>query len=323
MSGRMDQPSFTIVIPTYQRRDSVCAVVAALSRQTYKGEFVVVVVVDGSTDGTADALAKVSCPFPLRIVEQPNRGAASARNRGAANASGEILLFLDDDMIAEPDLLEQHARMYRAGADAVTGDMPLHADSPKGFLWKDLAMSVDWDRDAPATAFDIFTGQLSVRRSAFEHLGGFDESFTTGGGYGNEDLDFGVKLVEAFKVRHNADAVTRQLSRVQPRQFMRRARLLAQADLRFAEKHPQLASQLFDNRGASQRMVRVLYRPISRIPFFSTVLAEVAVRTCELGLRTPFRWSRNLKRLFSIAYTASYWSVVDPGLRLLHPKQPN
>ena len=91
----------------------------------------------------------------------------------------------------------------------------------------DLWYPVDWDRDAPATAFDIFTGQLSVRRSAFEHLGGFDESFTTGGGYGNEDLDFGVKLVEAFKVRHNADAVTRQLSRVQPRQFMRRARLLA------------------------------------------------------------------------------------------------
>jgi GT2 family glycosyltransferase len=267
-------------------------------------------------------LAQLTVPFDMRVIEQANGGAASARNRGAAEATGDILLFLDDDMIAQPDLLEQHARTYRDGADAVTGDMPLHADSPPGFLSSGFAMSVDWDRDAPSTPFDIFTGQLSVRRSVFERLGGFDESFTAAGGYGNEDIDFGVRLVGGFDVRHNPEAITRQLHRVQPRQFMRRARLLAQADLRFAAKHPDLAQQLFESRGGSQKMVRVFYRPISRVPLFSKALAAVVVRTCEIGLRTRYRSSRQLSRLFSIAYAASYWSVADLGLRLANPDRP-
>ena len=75
----------------------------------------IIVVVDGSTDGTAEALAAIDCPFPLRVVEQGNCGAASARNRGAAIAVNDIILFLDDDMIADPRLLDEHARLHRDG----------------------------------------------------------------------------------------------------------------------------------------------------------------------------------------------------------------
>src|SRR5436305_3071863 len=80
-------PSFSMVIPTYQRRDVVCEVVRALSRTTYAGKLELIIVVDGSTDGTAEALAAIACPFPVRILEQPNGGASRARNRGAAEAA--------------------------------------------------------------------------------------------------------------------------------------------------------------------------------------------------------------------------------------------
>ena len=109
-SGRADLarnqqlPSFSIVVPTYQRRAVVCDAVRALARLDYPGELELIVVVDGSTDGTIEALAELECPFPFRILEQLNSGAAHARNRGAAAAANDIILFLDDDMICEIDL---------------------------------------------------------------------------------------------------------------------------------------------------------------------------------------------------------------------------
>lgn len=317
----MPDPFVSIVIPTYQRRDSACACVTALTEARYNDQLEVIVVVDGSNDGTADALRQLHCPFPLRILEQPNAGAAAARNRGAAEARGEIILFLDDDMIADPDLVQEHARMYSGGADAVTGDMPLHPDVPEGFLWKELAMSADWQRELPTTPFDVFTGQLSVRRSVFEALGGFDERYTGEGGYGNEDIDFGVRLVENYSVRHNPRAVSRQLTRVPPRLFMKRAQLLGHSDARFAAKNPSHAPELFRRRGGCQASTRYVWRPLSRIPLVPAVLAAIAVRAAEFGLKTRFRSSSLLARLFSIAYTTNYWSAADKDLRLLQSKQ--
>src|SRR4051794_37270801 len=105
----MNSPGFSIIVPTYQRRAVVTDTVMALTRLNFDGRLEVIVVVDGSTDGTKEALAELKTPFVLRVIVQPNRGAAAARNAGAADAKEEILLFLDDDMIAHPDLLQAHA----------------------------------------------------------------------------------------------------------------------------------------------------------------------------------------------------------------------
>ena len=76
--------------------------VRSLARQEYDGRFEVVVVVDGSQDGSFEALKELDVSFPLSVFEQSNQGAARARNHGAAATRGEILLFLDDDMEAHP-----------------------------------------------------------------------------------------------------------------------------------------------------------------------------------------------------------------------------
>ena len=130
---------FTIVIPTYQRREVVLSSVQALSLQEDCDSFEVVVVVDGSSDGSAAALRELELPFPLTVVEQANRGPAAARNWGATLGRGELLLFLDDDMEADPRLLAQHASSHRDGADAVVGHLPVHPASRPGFLTAELA----------------------------------------------------------------------------------------------------------------------------------------------------------------------------------------
>ena len=242
-----DWPSFSIVIPTFQRRDVVCDAARALAATRYRGKIELIVIVDGSTDGTADALRAIDMPFPVNVVEQPNGGASAARNRGAALARSDILLFLDDDMIAEPDLIEQHARLHREGANAVIGNAPIHPGSPAGFLPESVARWIASTKvNSPLSPFDIFSGQLSVRRSIFEKLGGFDTAFTTAAAFGNEDADFGVRLLAAGDVRHNPAAISRQLYVVSAREFMERARRAVAADLLFVRKHPQLARQLFD-----------------------------------------------------------------------------
>ena len=261
-----DPPSFSIVVPTFQRREVVRDAVTALCKVDYAGSLELIVVVDGSTDGTAEAVREIACPFPVEVVEQPNTGAARARNRGAQVATGDILLFLDDDMMAAPDLIGQHARSHQKGADAVLGHIPLDPQSPPTFLAEGAGI---WAEDRaralrsgkPLDLFDLLTGQLSVRRSLFEALGGFDERFTAGGSFGDEDLDFGVRLLERARVEFNPDAVSHQRYVVTPSRCMEQWRDAGRADVAFARKHPSRARELFRLHGAERPLHRLVWMP--------------------------------------------------------------
>jgi glycosyltransferase involved in cell wall biosynthesis/peptidoglycan/xylan/chitin deacetylase (PgdA/CDA1 family) len=304
-------PSISIVVPTYQRRDVVCDVVRALCGVEYAAPFEIIVVVDGSTDGTAQALAAIDCPVRLTLVEQSNRGASSARNRGAAIAANDVILFLDDDMIADPKLLDEHARLHCDGADAVIGDTPIHPGSPAGFLPESVARWIaSTSVKSPLSPFDVFSGQLSVRRAVFEDLGGFDTAFTIAAAFGNEDADFGVRLLARHDVRHNPAAISRQMYVVTPRQFMERARRAVAADVHFVRKHPQLARELFERKGLSRPLARFVYRPLARVPLLPDLIARLAAGVADFALKSPFRSSRMIARFFSGARSLAYWSAL-------------
>lgn len=306
-----DQPqlSFSIVIPTHQRRDVVAAAVEALCKTDYDGEIELIVVVDGSTDGTAARLAQLDCRFPLKIIEQPNGGAAHARNRGASAAKHEILLFVDDDMICDPHMVAEHASTLGAGADAVIGETLLDPASPPGFM----ADAIDeWlkRKDGPLTAFDVWSGQLSVRRSVFEAIGGFDEAFTSGHAFANEDADFGVALLASYDVRHNRAAISRQRYVVSPHLLMARAPGWVAGDLRLSRKHPALTRALFEARGMWRPATRLVYRPLSRVPLLPKVLAAAAVPVANAALKSPLRSNRLLSRFFLGSRALSYWTAM-------------
>jgi glycosyltransferase involved in cell wall biosynthesis/peptidoglycan/xylan/chitin deacetylase (PgdA/CDA1 family) len=319
-----NSPSFSVIVPTYQRREVVCAALRALCRVDYDGPVEIIVVVDGSTDGTADAVAAIDCPFALRVVSQVNLGPAVARNHGAAEARHDILLFLDDDMICEPDLIAQHARSHRAGADAVIGDVFLDPDSPPGFMAESNQRWIDSTRERRELApFDIFTGQLSVRRSVFEQVGGFDPVLTSDGSFSNEDADLGVRLLACCDVRHNPAAITRHRYVVSPRDLLDRAAPAAQGDLRFLRRHPQFTGELLEARGVSRPLTRYVFRPLAAVPGMPKLLGKMALVAAHHGLRTRWRSSRTLARFFSGARLVAYWSEMKangwfpPSERLL------
>ena len=102
----------SVIIPTYNRKESLRCTLDGLSRQRYPfTDFEAVVVSDGSTDGTEEMLADYAqaAPYSLRIVSQVNGGPSKARNRGIQEAQNEVIVFLDDDVEPGAEFLSRHA----------------------------------------------------------------------------------------------------------------------------------------------------------------------------------------------------------------------
>jgi peptidoglycan/xylan/chitin deacetylase (PgdA/CDA1 family) len=308
-------PRLTVVIPTFQRRSIVLATLEALERQDTTDPFEVVVVVDGSTDGTGQALRAREWSFPIHVLEQPNRGAATARNVGAANGRADILLFLDDDMEATEGLLRIHLDAYTAEADAVVGATMLHRASPRTILSEDVerwGASLAERCSRPEYQLgpdDIFTGQLSIRREVFERLAGFDTRFTAEGTFGNEDVDFAHRLVSrGCRVVFCRDAVTYQRFVVTAADHLRRWEEVGEADVALARLHGDLHPSL---RGSSLRerpgsfLARLVVRSPDLVRALVTPLRRLAIATVDRGMRDPLT-----KRVFARLHAIAYWQGV-------------
>jgi GT2 family glycosyltransferase/peptidoglycan/xylan/chitin deacetylase (PgdA/CDA1 family) len=299
---------FSVVIPTYERRENVLRTVAALGDQEFD-DFEVVVAVDGSSDGTAEALRGLDTRFSLRVVEQPNGGRATAVNAGAAAAQGELLLILDDDMSADPRLIAEHDRSHREGADAVMGDLPLDPKSPPNLLswgvgfWARTRCERLSASGAEIRLDDLLTGQMSVSRQIYEELNGFDVSFTRDGLFGGEDIDFGYRLLGAGKkVDFNPRAVTYQYYDIGPAEYLRRARETGRSDWELVAKHPELSERLENSPRFTSRRSRILLQPFLRLPAaFSWPLHFGACVLVRSRLNTP-----RLRRLFFAVRTLEY-----------------
>lgn len=301
------------MIPTYQRKDVVAGALRALAEQRFDQPFEVIVAVDGSTDGTAESLRTMPAPFPMTVLEQPNAGAAAARNKGARQARGEILLFLDDDMVPQADLLEQHDRAHRAGADAVLGHMPLHPESAPGAIsaavgtWSEERLARLSRADARLTLHDLLTGQLSVAASVFRDIGGFDDAFTHRGSFGNEDVDLGHRLMRGeYKISFNAAAISHQRYVVTPDQHLRQWRQAGQADVLFARKHPEEALDLFELNGLNTGFARRVARPLATVPGWHVVTGPIRSLAVALGNRH----GRVPSWVFFRARSLEYWRGV-------------
>lgn len=267
----MTQPDFSIIVPTFQRRDLARDCVLALDAMQTDLAFEIIVVVDGSTDGTAATISALDTRHRVIVLEQQNSGAAAARNRGAESARGSYLLFVDDDMTCAAGLLDVHHRELTSGADLVIGHVPVDPRSPPGLL-ADAVAAWSEDRRRRLSSGDriglgeILTGQMSIRRELFDSAGAFDERFTADGQYGNEDLDFGARVRNDHKIHFAADAISHQRYVITPRQNLDQAFQSGQADVTLAEKAPELTAEIFAPHWPEKARVTLLFRPIAKSP---------------------------------------------------------
>src|ERR1017187_5287753 len=183
----------SIILPTFNRRELVLRTLLTLFAQTYPlDRFEIIVVVDGVSDGTAEALEGLKPRRCLRVIEQQNRGPAGARNSGYRAAKSELVLFLDDDMLCDPGLISAHLAVHRKATKIVGfGAIFLSVDSPPSlaaecFNQEIGAFHLDLLRK-PKTGWNetacVFSN-TSVPKQLLCEVGGFDEAFRV-----REDLD--------------------------------------------------------------------------------------------------------------------------------------
>jgi GT2 family glycosyltransferase len=211
-----ERPQVSVIVPTHQRREALRRALSSLAAQTVAADsYEVVVSVDGSTDGTVEMLTTCEPPFALRLVEGPRRGRAAACNAALAQAHGEVLVVLDDDMEVVPEFVERHRRHHPPGSRlCVLGGVPvrLHAGSPRAarhvaakFDAHLANLAVPGHRFVPR---DFYSGNASLRTEVLREVGGFDEAFAV---YGNEDVELYLRLAEAdVEMRYDASALAHQ-----------------------------------------------------------------------------------------------------------------
>jgi len=181
----------SVVVPAYNAADVLPATLAALARQTLPAEdFEVIVVDDGSRDATADAAQKAGA----LVIRQENQGPGAARNAGARQARGEILLFTDADCEPEPHWLE---RMLAPFADpAIIGAQGTYLTRQRSLAARFTQLEFE-DRyriqKRAGRICLVATYAAAYRREVFLERGGFDARFTVAN---NEDTELSYRLAE-------------------------------------------------------------------------------------------------------------------------------
>jgi GT2 family glycosyltransferase len=266
--------AISVIVPTHQRCARVVALARALARQTFPaGRFELVVTVDGSTDGTEDALAALSPPYALSVASQPQRGRAAARNAAVSRAHGTLLVLLDDDMEPAPGFLAAHWRAHDGRPrHGVLGAVPVRM--PAGMRPATRYVAAKFNGHLarlaqPGAALrltDFYSGNFSVRRSVFDEIGGFDENFRA---YGNEDLEFSFRLRQAgVSLAYDADALAVQSIDKDFPALARDAAAEGRTAVQFAIKHPAAFADLklgsYGHGPLAPRMARNLLLAVGR-----------------------------------------------------------
>lgn len=185
-------PKVSVVIPTYNHRAFIPECLESVFAQTFT-DFEVIVVNDGSTDGTAAVLSSHIAGGRIIYLEQPNQGQAAARNRGIAAARGEFLALLDDDDRWEPSKLQWQVRALEAEplAVGVYGQMQTFGAAENYLTPEPHAPAGERFEDFITRVWINSPGQALLRMSAVRAAGGFDASI-----WGTDDWDLYLRLLK-------------------------------------------------------------------------------------------------------------------------------
>ncbi|MBI3111477.1 MAG: glycosyltransferase [Ignavibacteriales bacterium] len=192
-------PTFSVVIPTRNRLGTLRMTIESIQAQDFPpSQFEVIVVNDGSSDGTAEYLQSLSHLPHVAWLDQVNSGAAQARNRGIEHARGTFVAFTDDDCVVPSDWLSALSDALDQGDVSAVGGRSVNMipDDPYAALyaetWEFFFEQLNRSRHEPLF---LVTNNFACRRSVLTQLGGFDPGFYVGG----EDRELCARLRQEGK----------------------------------------------------------------------------------------------------------------------------
>jgi len=245
---------FSIVIPTYNRQPILAKCLLALEAQKVTSREVqgyeVIVVDDGSTDDTLDWISRFRVQLPhVKLLTQTHAGPAAARNLGVENAQGDMIIFIDSDLVVTPSFIESHTQALITGQQKLGGD--------RLFTYGRVVNTANFDDPTseksdivffPGAYFD--TCNAAIAKKWLLEAGKFDPQFNE---YGWEDLELGVRLkklglklikcVKAVGYHYHAPFALTQIPRLLNAEEQR-----GRMAVRFYQKHPTLNVALMIQR---------------------------------------------------------------------------
>ncbi|MCX6340257.1 MAG: glycosyltransferase [Candidatus Aureabacteria bacterium] len=301
----MDNPAISVIIPTYNRKDILQKVLDAYKDQSLPQEqFEIIIIDDGSTDGTKESVAKASQTQPnIRYFHQPHGGPAKARNLGIEQAKGPIILFTGDDCIPDKHLLQEHLRLHKKGeAIAVLGHIDWHPDleiTPfMSYINIDTQFSYPRIKEAPQNVpFGYFyTSNISIPKKYFELVGTFDTDFTEAVW---EDVELGYRIWKSgVRIVYNSQAITYHYHAVDIEDYIQRQLRAGKAAAVLYKKHPELIDFL--------RLPRVT-SPEVRFRFYQALLDYYYF----VGLQEALQSEKKDQLLLPLEDRLKNWSDIE------------
>lgn len=248
----MRNPLFTIIIPTHNRSEILDKNLAALNKQTIPQDNIQIIIIDdGSTDKTEKIATKWLKILPnFKYIKQENFGQGNARNNGLKHATGEIILFIGDDIILERNALEEHKKTHESHPEtnsAVLGFITWHPEIKITPFMEWLAKS---KKGGPQFAYDLlenkqtanyrffYTSNISLKKPLLDKYK-FDPDFKN---YGWEDIELGYRLAkkENLKIHYNKSAIGYHHHEIDEKNLEQRMLSIGKSARIFQKKHPEL-----------------------------------------------------------------------------------
>jgi glycosyltransferase involved in cell wall biosynthesis len=217
MEGSPKGFAYSVIIPAYNAEKTLGPCLEALASQTMAPEeYEVIVVDDGSTDGTGD----VAAAYYVHCVYQPNQGPAAARNLGARHAGGKVILFTDSDCIPAPEWIAEMVHPFEDLEVVAVKGAYKTKQTELAARFAQMEFEDRYDLLTKSSSIDMIdTYSAAFRRDVFLAMGGFDQSFPVAN---NEDTDFSYRLAAAgCKMVFNPRAVVFHTHRSSLKQYLK------------------------------------------------------------------------------------------------------
>lgn len=240
-------PLVSVIIPTYNRADSLLRTLRSLGEQSYSHDsFEAIVVDDGSSDNTQEVCER-NYSFKLHYRPQAHAGGTQAKNTGALTSQGDMLVFLDDDITVVPQFIECLVREHQSGTRLIViGTLHSMTDT-RGLPVRMARKSEDHNVNCSSIEIpftDCWGGFFSIRRDEYLELGMLQDPAP--GFWPNwEDVDLAYRAYrQGFQFRQSLEAVGYHWDHAlyDLDTFCRREERAAYAAVLLFHKHPELSS---------------------------------------------------------------------------------
>ena len=320
-------PTISVIIPTYNRKDSLVRLIDSLKQQTFPMDRLTIIVVDdGSADDT-QTLASQRFPFTLCYLQQKNQGATAARNYGASVSQSDILVFIDDDMTVSPQTLEtlaetcvQSERVLVTGTINKRSSLDASVYTPIVLTMAAHALIAQDGAEIPFV--DCNSELLACKRHDFFDIGMFQDP-TGGHGWPNwDDVDFGYRAhLKGFRLlgasKASADhwdySISNRAAACQ--RFYRAAR----SAVWLFKKHPELQTLIpmfYDKTPLAwgQDSPRLIARKLTRHLVSSPPVLGSIIKLVDI-LEQHYPSPVVLRRLYYLLHGAHLFQGYRQGLR--------